>query len=90
MADYGIIPKSQNFQFLNPYSDPLGTGYHIIQSVITVGSGGFLGRGIGMGTQSHLSFLPEHHTDFIFASLSEELGFLGAMMVIFKLFCSSF
>jgi len=78
--------KSRIISFLNPYSDPLGTGYHVIQSVITVGSGGFLGRGLGMGTQSHLSFLPEHHTDFIFASLAEELGFLGAMMVITSYF----
>lgn len=78
--------KARIFSFLNPYSDPLGSGYHIIQSVITVGSGGFLGRGLGMGTQSQLSFLPEHHTDFIFASLAEELGFLGAMMVIVSYF----
>lgn len=74
--------KSRIVSFLNPYGDPLGTGYHIIQSVITVGSGGLTGRGLGRGTQSQLSFLPEHHTDFIFASLVEELGFLGAMMAI--------
>lgn len=74
--------KDRILSFLNPYSDPLGSGYHIIQSVITVGSGGLWGRGLGMGTQSHLSFLPEHHTDFIFASLTEELGLLGAIMVI--------
>lgn len=68
--------------FINPYSDPLGSGYHIIQSVIAVGSGQLAGRGLGHGTQSQLMFLPEHHTDFIFASLSEELGFFGSTLVI--------
>ncbi len=68
--------------FLNPYSDPLGQGYHVIQSLIAVGSGEFFGRGLGHGTQSQLQFLPEHHTDFIFASLSEELGFVGAGLVL--------
>ena len=68
--------------FINPYADPLGSGYHVIQSMISVGSGGFAGRGLGQGTQSQLRFLPEHQTDFIFASLSEELGFVGASIVI--------
>lgn len=68
--------------FVNPYADPLGKGYHVIQSVIAVGSGGIFGRGLGQGTQSQLRFLPERHTDFIFASLSEELGFAGAFFVI--------
>jgi rod shape determining protein RodA len=68
--------------FLNPYFDPLGEGYNLIQSKIAVGSGGFLGRGLGRGTQSHLAFLPERYTDFIFASLAEELGFVGSLTLI--------
>lgn len=68
--------------FINPYTDPMGQGYHVIQSIIAVGSGQLLGRGLGQGTQSQLQFLPEHHTDFIFASLSEELGFIGAILVL--------
>lgn len=68
--------------FLNPQSDPLGTGYHLIQAMVTVGSGQIFGRGLGRGTQTHLWFLPEQHTDFIFASLSEELGLLGAALLI--------
>lgn len=68
--------------FFNPFSDPLGAGYNMIQAMIAVGSGQTLGRGLGWGTQSHLRFLPERHTDFIFASLAEELGFLGAVFLI--------
>lgn len=68
--------------FMDPSIDPLGSGYNVIQSVIAVGSGRFFGKGLGHGTQSHLRFLPERHTDFIFASLAEELGFVGASMVI--------
>lgn len=68
--------------FLNPQSDPLGKGYNVIQSLIAVGSGQITGRGFGRGTQSHLNFLPEHHTDFIFATLSEELGLIGATLVL--------
>lgn len=68
--------------FVNPGSDPLGTGYNAIQATIAVGSGGFWGKGLGQGTQSHLRFLPERHTDFIFASYTEELGFIGAMVMI--------
>jgi len=68
--------------FFNPLKDPLGTSYNLIQAKITVGSGQFFGRGLGKGTQSHLKFLPERHTDFIFASLAEELGFLGAVFLI--------
>ncbi len=68
--------------FLSPSLDPLGAGYHVLQSEIAVGSGGIFGRGFGRGTQSHLRFLPEFHTDFIFASLSEEWGFLGSFIVI--------
>jgi len=74
--------KQRLFTYMNPYADPLGNGYHVIQSVISVGSGKFLGRGLGQGTQSQLRFLPEHHTDFIFASLSEELGFVGGFIVL--------
>jgi len=78
--------KSRIVGFLNPYLDPSGMGYHLIQSMITVGSGGIFGRGLGAGTQSHLAFLPERHTDFIFASLSEELGFLGGGLTMFCYF----
>lgn len=67
--------------FLNPEHDPLGAGYNVIQSIIAVGSGGLFGKGLGHGTQSHLRFLPERHTDFIFASLSEELGLIGSLAV---------
>jgi rod shape determining protein RodA len=74
--------KQRLNSFFNPYSDPLGQGYHVIQSIIAVGSGQFWGRGLGHGTQSQLQFLPEHHTDFIFASLSEELGFVGSVLVL--------
>jgi rod shape determining protein RodA len=68
--------------FLNPQSDPLGTGYHIIQSKIAIGSGGFYGKGWLQGTQSHLEFLPERHTDFIFAVLAEELGLMGVILLV--------
>ena len=68
--------------FLNPEADPLGAGYHILQSKIALGSGGLFGRGFMHGTQSHLSFLPEHQTDFIFTMLAEELGLVGAATLI--------
>ncbi|MBX3479263.1 MAG: rod shape-determining protein RodA [Caulobacter sp.] len=68
--------------FLNPEADPSGDGYHILQSKIALGSGGFLGKGLGLGTQSQLNYLPEKHTDFIFAALSEELGFVGSTAVL--------
>ncbi len=68
--------------FLNPEEDPLGSGYHIIQSKIAVGSGGVFGKGWLNGTQSHLDFLPERHTDFIFAVFGEEFGFLGALALL--------
>ncbi len=74
--------KQRLITFINPYHDPLGSGYHVIQSIIAVGSGQVIGRGLGQGTQTQLKFLPEHHTDFIFASLSEELGFIGGITVI--------
>lgn len=74
--------KSRIFSFISPHYDPQGASYNAIQSKITVGSGMIFGKGLGRGTQSHLSFLPEHHTDFIFASISEELGFLGSGLII--------
>lgn len=67
----------------NPERDPLGSGYHIIQSKIAIGSGGLFGKGWLNGTQSHLNFLPEHSTDFIFAVSGEEFGFLGSLILIF-------
>lgn len=68
--------------FLNPESDPLGTGYHIIQSKIAIGSGGLYGKGWLNGTQAHLEFLPERTTDFIFAVLAEEFGFTGILLLL--------
>ena len=68
--------------FLDPASDPLGAGYHITQSKIALGSGGWTGRGFLQGTQSRLNFLPEKHTDFIFTSLAEEFGFIGAASLL--------
>ena len=68
--------------FLNPERDPLGAGYHIIQSKIALGSGGVFGKGFLKGSQSHLNFLPEKHTDFIFTMLSEEFGMVGAVLVV--------
>lgn len=68
--------------FLNPGLDPLGVSYNAIQAIIAVGSGEFLGRGLGFGTQSQLRFLPERHTDFIFATLSEQFGFIGSITVV--------
>jgi rod shape determining protein RodA len=68
--------------FLDPSSDPLGAGYHITQSKIALGSGGWTGRGFMQGTQSRLNFLPEKHTDFIFTPLAEEFGFLGGISLL--------
>jgi rod shape determining protein RodA len=68
--------------FLDPNIDPLGSGYHIIQSKIAIGSGMLFGKGLFSGTQSQLNFLPENHTDFIFAVIGEELGFIGAFFVL--------
>ncbi len=68
--------------FLNPSHDPLGKSYNAIQAVIAVGSGMLWGKGLGQGTQSILKFLPEHHTDFIFATISEEFGFIGAIIIV--------
>ena len=74
--------KERITSFLNPYSDPLGRGYNIIQSTIAVGSGKLFGQGLGRGTQSQLNFLPEQHTDFIFATIAEEWGFLGSAFLL--------
>lgn len=79
LADY---QRQRIISFLNPQSDPLGSGYHLIQATISAGSGELLGKGLGRGTQSQLAFLPERHTDFIFAAFSEELGFAGAFFVL--------
>lgn len=75
--------KERILSFLTPGHDPLGTGYNVIQSMIAVGSGQFFGRGLGRGTQSRLQFLPEFRTDFIFASITEELGFIAFFLVLF-------
>jgi rod shape determining protein RodA len=68
--------------FLNPAADPLGKGYNLIQAKLAVGSGGLFGRGFGQGRQTQLAFLPEKHTDFIFAALGEELGFIGIVFTL--------
>ena len=82
---FGLHPYQQRrvFTFLDPENDPLGDGYHITQSKIAIGSGGLTGKGFGEGTQSHLSYLPEPHTDFVFATMAEEWGFMGGMFVLF-------
>lgn len=72
--------------FLSPGRDPYGAGYNSIQSMIAVGSGKLLGRGLGEGVQTQLAFLPERHTDFIFASIAEEMGFVGAVLVLVGIF----
>ncbi|QYJ06001.1 rod shape-determining protein RodA [Qipengyuania flava] len=81
---FGLQPYQQRrvFTFLDPESDPLGDGYHITQSKIAIGSGGFSGKGFNEGSQSHLHYLPEPHTDFIFATMAEEWGFLGGLVVL--------
>ncbi|WP_379921436.1 rod shape-determining protein RodA [Erythrobacter sp. R86502] len=68
--------------FLDPENDPLGAGYHIAQSKIAIGSGGIFGKGFNNGTQSHLNYLPEPHTDFVFSSMVEEWGLVGGMFVL--------
>ncbi|MBF2098930.1 MAG: rod shape-determining protein RodA [Gloeomargaritaceae cyanobacterium C42_A2020_066] len=74
--------KDRLILFLDPDKDPLGGGYHLIQSRIAIGSGEFWGRGLFQGTQTQLSFIPEQNTDFIFSAIGEELGFVGAMTVL--------
>ncbi|MFH1565555.1 MAG: rod shape-determining protein RodA [bacterium] len=71
--------------FLNPQADPQGSGYHVAQSIIAIGSGQLFGKGLGFGSQSHLKFLPESHTDFIFAVIAEEMGFFSVIF-LFSLF----
>jgi rod shape determining protein RodA len=87
LAAAGLIPfimfvlkgyqRERVLTFLHPEQDPSGAGYHILQSKIALGSGGLLGKGFGLGTQSQLNFLPEKHTDFIFATFAEEFGLVG-------------
>jgi rod shape determining protein RodA len=74
--------KDRLITFLNPNSDPLGAGYHIIQSIIAVGSGGIFGKGFIKGSQTQLKFLPEQQTDFVFSVFAEEWGFIGALVLI--------
>jgi rod shape determining protein RodA len=84
MHDY---QKARVLTFLNPASDALGAGWNISQAEIAIGSGGFMGKGFGQGTQSQLDFLPEKHTDFIYTSIGEEFGFLGSagLLLLFAL-----
>ena len=79
MHDY---QKNRVLTFIDPSKDPLGSGYHIIQSKIAIGSGGFFGKGYLSGTQSQLDFLPEKHSDFVFTLLSEEFGFIGGLILL--------
>ncbi len=91
-AGLGAIPVAWNFlrdyqkdrilTFLNPETDPLGAGYHILQSKIAFGSGGMFGKGFLQGSQSHLNFLPERQTDFIFTMLAEEFGLVGGLVLL--------
>ena len=78
--------KMRIMVLFNPNVDPFGSGYHVIQSKISIGSGGFIGQGLFAGTQSQLNFLPENHTDFIFSVIGEELGFIGAILILFLYF----
>ena len=80
-----IYQKNRILNMLDPFADPLGTGYHTIQSIIAIGSGGGFGKGWGQGSQTNLNFLPEANTDFIFAVYAEEFGFFGVIL-IFALF----
>jgi rod shape determining protein RodA len=93
LAAVGFMPIAWNYllhdyqrhrvlTLLDPESDPLGKGFHIIQSIIAIGSGGLLGKGWGQGTQTQLEFLPERHTDFILAVISEEFGLLGITLLL--------
>lgn len=74
--------KNRIKNFINPMADIHGSGYNAIQSTIAIGSGQFLGKGLGFGTQSRLKFLPEHQTDFVFAAFSEEWGFVGSIFIL--------
>lgn len=79
LADY---QQARILTFLNPELDPLGQGYNVTQAIIAVGAGGLFGRGLGFGSQSQLKFLPESQTDFIFAVIAEELGFIGITLLL--------
>ncbi|NMG56118.1 rod shape-determining protein RodA [Aromatoleum aromaticum] len=84
-VDWQVLREYQKHRIctlLDPTQDPLGRGFHIIQSTIAIGSGGVLGKGWTEGTQTHLAFLPERHTDFIFSVLAEEFGLLGALLLL--------
>lgn len=74
--------KKRVLSFIDPSSDPAGASYHMVQSMIGIGSGGIFGKGFGQGSQSNLNFLPEKHTDFIFTVLAEQFGFLGVALII--------
>jgi len=74
--------RSRILTFLDPTRDPAGAGYQVLQSQVAIGSGGLTGKGFGQGSQSNLQFLPEEHTDFIFAVLSEQFGFVGCVVVL--------
>ncbi len=74
--------KERVYTFLNPGSDPSKSGYHVIQSITAIGSGGIYGKGLGYGSQSQLHFLPEAHTDFIYSVIGEELGFIGVAILL--------
>lgn len=87
MHDY---QRARVLTMLNPESDPLGAGYHIIQSKIAIGSGGVMGKGWLQGSQSHLNFLPEHTTDFIFAVNGEEFGFIGGIFLMILILMITF
>lgn len=83
---WGLLKEYQKDRltlFLDPNKDPLGGGYHLIQSSIAIGNGGLWGRGLFQGTQTQLNFIPEQHTDFIFSAIGEELGFVGCVVVLF-------
>ena len=88
MWQYGLkeYQKDRLVLFLDPNRDPLGGGYHLLQSKIAIGSGGFFGTGLLQGKLTNLQFIPEQHTDFIFSALGEELGFLGCIIVLFLFF----
>ncbi|MDP3996904.1 MAG: rod shape-determining protein RodA [Candidatus Andersenbacteria bacterium] len=79
---FASYQKARIMVFLDPSRDPLGASYNIVQSIVALGSGRLFGRGLGHGPQSQLSFLPERHTDFILASIGEELGFIGIAVII--------
>ena len=82
---WGILKEYQKNRirtFVSPEADPLGTGYHVIQSKIAVGSGGFFGKGLFEGTQTQLHFIPEQHTDFVFSVVGEELGLMGGLLML--------